>query len=89
MDDALSIQSGMQVLVPLASGADTITGFGAGDMLSLAATFASVSALLAATTNDAAGATIHFDNAGDSVQLLGVTKTTLTGYADEGLIKFA
>ena len=62
-------------------GAETITNFGAGDMISLPlAEFASFNALLAAAKDSGGGVVISAAD-GDSLTLQGLTKATLTGMA--------
>ena len=86
--DALSVDSGMTVYVPVAVGADLLLNFGSTDVLQLASHFSGVSDLLAHATEDFLGRTVLQLDAGTDTLTLGMDKATFTTYAQEGLIKF-
>ena len=87
-NNSLAIGAGLTVYVPLAGGADYLAGFGATDVLNLAAHFTGVADLLAHTgLNSSNQTTIHLDAQGDTLSL-DISKTTLALYANAGLVKF-
>ena len=86
--DALSIDQGMTVYVPVAVGDDLLLNFGSSDVLQLASHFSSVNDLLAHATEDFLGRTVVQLDAGTDTLTLGMDKATFTTYAQEGLIKF-
>jgi hypothetical protein len=86
--DALSIDSGMTVYVPVAVGADLLVNFGSTDVLQLASHFLNVNDLLAHATEDSLGRTVLQLDAGTDTLTLGMDKATFTTYAQEGLVKF-
>jgi hypothetical protein len=88
-NDSLSIGAGVTVNVALGLGDDYLANFAATDVLNLAADFTSVNDLLAHTgLNHLNQTTIQLDATGDFLSL-GISKTALATYANEGLVKFS
>ncbi len=88
-NDLLAIGDGVTVNVGLGLGADYLATFASTDVLNLAAHFTGINDLLAHTGVNALNqTTIQLDANGDYLSL-GVSKTQLASYANEGLIKFA
>ncbi len=88
-NDWVSISGGLDIFVPVATGNDRIDYFTVHDTLTLATHFASVNALLAATTEVNGNAIIALDSHGDSLTLGSLTKDDVATYAQQGIIKFA
>lgn len=86
--DALSVDSGMTVYVPVAVSDDLLLNFGSSDVLQLSSHFSSVGDLLAHTTQDSLGRTVVQLDAGSDTLTLGMDKATFASYAQEGLVKF-
>jgi hypothetical protein len=87
-NDSLSIGAGVAVQVGLGLGDDYLANFASTDVLNLSAHFTSVNDLLAHTgLNHLNQTTIQLDTTGDFLSL-GISKTTLATYANEGLVKF-
>ena len=88
-NDSLSIGAGVTVNVALGLGDDYLANFASTDVLNLAADFTSVNDLLAHTgLNHLGQTTIQLDTNGDT-QSLGISKTALATYANDGLVKFS
>ncbi len=88
-NNSLSIGAGVTVNVGLGLGDDYLATFASTDVLNLSAHFTSINDLLAHTgLNHLNQTTIQLDASGDTLSL-GISKTQLTTYANEGLIKFA
>ena len=88
-NDSLSIGGGVTVQVGLGLGDDYLANFASTDVLNLAAHFTSVNDLLAHTgLNHLNQTTIQLDTTGDFLSL-GISKTALATYANEGLVKFS
>jgi hypothetical protein len=88
-NDSLSIGADVTVNVGLGLGDDYLANFASTDALNLAADFTSVNDLLAHTgLNHLNQTTIQLDASGDTLSL-GISKTQLATYANEGLVKFS
>jgi len=87
MKDALSIDKGMTVYVPVAVGDDLLLNFGSSDILRLASQFSSADDLLAHTTGCLGRTVVQLDSGTDTLTL-DTDKATFATYVQEGLVKF-
>jgi hypothetical protein len=87
-DTLLTPNAGLTINAPAAAGSDVITYFTAGDALQLNTHFASIAALISATTFSGGNSSIHLDTTGDSVTLTGASSSQFATFANAGNIKF-